>query len=129
MKRDLLFLAERLAYLLDESRTAILAKHHGIKKTKENDSIGKLFAAFLRRADESTLGRAVVETVVLLTASRGNSAHILRDAAEFYKVDVAAITTQVKQEFAAKEKAKTAKKDAPKPPVKAPAKVTKKAAA
>jgi ParB family chromosome partitioning protein len=118
MKRDLLFVAERLANLLDENRAAILAKQHGIKKTKENESIGKLFTSFLRRADESTLGRAVVESVLLLTASRGNASHVLRDAAEFYKVDVAAITATVKKEFAAKEKAKAAKKTAPKPPVK-----------
>ena len=118
MKRDLLFVAERLANLLDENRATILAKQHGIKKTKENESVGKLFTAFLRRADESTLGRAVVESVLLLTASRGNASHVLRDAAEFFKVDVAAITAQVKQEFAAKEKAKAAKKTAPKPPVK-----------
>jgi ParB family chromosome partitioning protein len=83
MKRDLLFVAERLANLLDENRAAILARQHGIKKTKENDSIGKLFVAFLRRADESTLGRAVVEAVVLLTAARGNASHVLRNAAEF----------------------------------------------
>jgi ParB family chromosome partitioning protein len=129
MKRDLLFVAERLANLLDENRAAILAKQHGIKKAKENDSVGKLFTAFLRRADESTLGRAVVEAVVLLTASRGNASHVLREAAEVYKVDVAAITATVKQEFAAKEKAKTAKKAAPKPPAKAPAKTAKRAAA
>jgi ParB family chromosome partitioning protein len=129
MKRDLLFVADRLVNLLDESRAAILAKHHGIKKAKENDSPAKLFAAFLRRADESTLGRAVVEAVVLLTASRGNAAHVLREAAEVYKVDVAAITATVKQEFAAKEKAKTAKKAAPKPPAKTPAKTAKRAAA
>jgi ParB family chromosome partitioning protein len=114
----LLFVAERLANLLDENRAAILAKQHGIKKTKENESVGKLFTAFLRRADESTLGRAVVESVLLLTASRGNASHVLRDAAEFYKVDVAAITATVKKEFVAKEKAKAAKKTATKPPVK-----------
>jgi ParB family chromosome partitioning protein len=129
MKRDLLFVAEHLANLLDENRAAILARQHGIKRAKENDSIAKLFAAFLRRADESTLGRAVVEAVVLLTASRGNASHVVREAAEFYKVDVAAITSQVKQEFAAKEKAKAAKKDASKPPAKASAKTAKKAAA
>jgi hypothetical protein len=126
MKRDLMFLAERMVNLLDENRAAILAKQHGIKKTKENESIGKLFTAFLRRADESTLGRAVVEAVVLLTASRGNASHVLRDAAEFYKVDVAAITATVKQEFAAKEKAKAAKTATPKPAVKAPAKTRRK---
>jgi ParB family chromosome partitioning protein len=129
MKRDLLFVAERMVNLLDENRAAILAKQHGIKKAKDNESVGKLLLAFLRRADESTLGRAVVEAAVLLTASRGNASHVLRDAAEFYKVDVAAITTQVKQEFAAKEKVKTAKKAAPKPPAKAPAKTAKRATA
>jgi ParB family chromosome partitioning protein len=129
MKRDLLFLAERMVNLLDENRAAILAKQYGIKKTKENESIGKLFTAFLRRADENTLGRAVVEAVVLLTASRGNASHVLRDAAEFYKVDVAAITTTIKQEFAAKEKAKASKTATPKPPAKAPAKTAKRAAA
>ncbi len=129
MKRDLLFVSERLANLLDENRAAILARQHGIKKAKENESIGKLFTAFLRRTDESTLGRAVVEAVILLTASRGNAAHVLREAAEVYKVDVAAITATVKQEFAAKEKAKAAKKAVPKPPAKAQPKTAKKAAA
>jgi hypothetical protein len=42
---------------------------------------------------------------------------------------VAAITTTVKQEFATKEKAKAAKTATPKPAVKAPTKVTKKAVA
>ena len=129
MKRDLLFLAERMVNLLDEYRAATLAKQHGIKKTKENDSIGKLFAAFLRRADESTLGRAVVEAVVLLTDSRGNASHVLRDAAEFYKVDVAAISTQIKQEFATKEKVKAAKKAAPKSPARTLTKAARRAAA
>jgi ParB family chromosome partitioning protein len=129
MKRDLLFVTERMVNLLDENRAAILAKQHGIKKTKENESVGKLFTVFLRRADESTLGRAVVEAVVLLTASRGNASHVLREAAESYKVDVAAITATVKQEVVAKEKARTAKKATPKQPAKASAKTAKRAAA
>lgn len=129
MKRDLLFVAERLTSLLDENRIAILARQHGIKKAKENDSIGKLFAAFLRRADESTLGRAVVESVILLTASRGNAAHVLREAAEVYKVDVVAITAQVKAEFAAKEKAKAEKETSSKQPSKAVGKPVRKVAA
>jgi ParB family chromosome partitioning protein len=129
MKRDLLFVAERMVNLLDENRAAILAKQHGIKKTKENDSIGKLFTGFLRRADEGTLGRAVVEAVILLTASRGNASQALRDAATAYKVDTDAIAAKVKQEFAAKEKAKTATKPAPKAPVKAQPKTAKKSVA
>ena len=129
MKRDLLFLAERLANLLDENRAAILAKPHGIKKTKENESAGKLFATFLRRADEGTLGRVVVEAVILHTASCGNVAQALRDAAMAYKVDTDAIAAKVKQKFAAKEKAKTFKKTAPKLTAKAQSKVAKKAVA
>jgi ParB family chromosome partitioning protein len=119
MKRDLLFVAERLANLLDENRLVLVARQHGIKKAKEGDSIGKLLGAYLRRADESTLGRALVESVILLTASRGNASQVLRDAATAYKVDTDAIAAKVKQEFAAKEKAKTAKKATPKPPAKA----------
>jgi ParB family chromosome partitioning protein len=54
MKRDLLFVVERLASLLDENRLVVVARQHGIKKAKDSDSIGKLFAAYLRRAEEST---------------------------------------------------------------------------
>ena len=123
MKRDLLFIAERLANLLDENRLAILAKQHGIKKAAVGDSIGKLFQAFLRRAEESTLGRAVVQSVVLLTASRGNAPQILHDAATAYNVDRDAISAQVKREFVAKEKGQAAKKPAPKPKPKSGKKV------
>jgi len=37
IKRDLLFVAERMVNLREENRTAILARQHGIKKAKEND--------------------------------------------------------------------------------------------
>jgi ParB family chromosome partitioning protein len=124
-KRDLLFVSERMVNLLDENRVAILAKQHGIKKAKENESIGKPFVAFLRRSEESTLGRTVVEAVILLTASRGNASQALRDAATAYKVDTEAIAAKVKQEFAEKDKAKAAKNAAPK----AQPKTSKKAAA
>jgi hypothetical protein len=42
MKRNLLFVVERLAALLDENRLAVVARQHGIKKAKDSDSIGKL---------------------------------------------------------------------------------------
>jgi len=113
-----LFVAERLANLLDENRVSILARRFGIKKAKDNDSPATLFTAFLRRADEGALGRIVVEAVILLTASRGNSAQVLREAATVYKVDTDAIAVKVKQEFAAKEKAKEAKKSTSKPNMK-----------
>jgi ParB family chromosome partitioning protein len=129
MKRDLLFVAERMVNLLDENRAAILAKQHGIKKAKENESIGKLFTAFLRRADESMLGRAMVESVILLTTARGNAAQVLREAATAYKVDTDAIGAKVKQEFSAKEKARTATKPVSKVPVKAQPKTAKESVA
>lgn len=43
---------------------------------------------------------------ILLAASRGNPATILREAATAYKVDTDAIAAKVKHEFTVKEKAK-----------------------
>jgi ParB family transcriptional regulator, chromosome partitioning protein len=116
MKRDLLFVVERLASLLDENRLAVVARQHGIKKAKESDSIGKLFTAYLRRAEESALSGLLVEITILHAAMRQNAAQILRDAATVYKVDVDAIGLKIKQEFAAKEKAHAAKKAVAKVP-------------
>jgi ParB family transcriptional regulator, chromosome partitioning protein len=110
MKCDLLFIAERLASSLDDSRLSIVARRYGIKKAKDNDSIGKLFAAYLRRTEESVLGSVLVELTILLSAARHSSAQTLRDAAAAYKVDTDAITLKVRQEFAAKDKARTEKK-------------------
>jgi ParB family transcriptional regulator, chromosome partitioning protein len=115
MKRDLLFMMERLASSLDENRVAVVARQHGIKKAKDSDSIGKLFAAYLRRAEESALGGLLVEITILHTAMWQNATQVLRDAATAYKVDVDAIGLKVKQEFATKEKTRLSKK----PPTKA----------
>lgn len=110
LKRDLLFVVESLAALLDERRLEIVARQRGIKKAKDSDSIEKLFAAYLRRADEGMLGGLLVEIVILHSAARQNGTQVLRDAAALYKVDVDTIGRTVKQEFAAKEKAKQTKK-------------------
>jgi ParB family chromosome partitioning protein len=110
MRRDLLFVVERLALLLDENRLAIVAKQYGIRKAKDSDSLGKLFAAYLRRAEEGALGKVLVETTILYMATRQNPSQVLHDAAAVYKVDTDAIALKVKQEFAAKEKTQTAKK-------------------
>lgn len=127
MKRDLLFVVERLAAVLDERRLAIILRQHNLgKPNSAADAPAKLLASSLRKSDESTLGRLLVEVAILQTAHSSNDAgKALREAADYYKVDVAAITVKVKQEFAAKERAKTAKKAAPK----SPAKITKKAVA
>jgi ParB family chromosome partitioning protein len=121
MKRDLLFVVERISAVLDERRLAIILRQHNLgKPNKATDAPAKLLSAFLRKADESTLGRMLVELAVLQAAASPNeSSKTLRDAAEFYKVDVGAITTKVKQEFATKDKAKAAKTAAiPKPTAK-----------
>ena len=55
LKRDLQFLLNQIAPLSDEWRLQILARQHGIRKDRETDAIGKLFAAFVRRSDEDAL--------------------------------------------------------------------------
>jgi len=70
--------------------------------------------------EEGTLARLVGEVTVVFVSGRGHGTSTLRDAAAAYKVDTDAIALKVKQEFAAKEKAK-------KPP-QSTAKTAKKAA-
>jgi ParB family transcriptional regulator, chromosome partitioning protein len=120
MKRDLLFILEKLVGLMEENRLEMLARQHGIRQKRDDGGVAKTLSAFIRRADEGTLSRLLIESSILLAASRGNAATILKDAATAYKVDTDAIATKVKQEFAAKAKtkkmaqpaAKTAKKAA-----------------
>ena len=129
MKHDLLFVVERLAGLVDERRLEVVARQHGIKREKDSDSIAKLFASCLRRSEESVSGSVLVELTILLTAARQQTTQVLKEAAALYKVDTDAIAAKVKQEFAAKVKAKAAKNSAPKPPVNQQAKTAKKSAA
>ncbi len=120
MKRDLLFTVERLTPMLDERKLAILIRQHEIGQPKDACSPAKLLAAFLPKAEESKLGRILVETAILLSMRTDtDTVKVLRDAAQTYKVDIEAISAKVKQEFAAKDKAKTAKKATPRPPAKA----------
>jgi ParB family chromosome partitioning protein len=106
MKRDLLFIMEKLLSIMDENRVEMLARQHGIRKKRDDGGIGKTLVATVRRADEGTLSRLLVEASILLASSRGNPTAILKDAATAYKVDTEAIATKVRQEIAAKEKAK-----------------------
>ena len=106
---------------MDERRLAIVLRQHSLgKPNSAADAPAKQLSAFLQKSDESTLGRLLVELAILQTAHSPNeTGKALREAADFYKVDVAAITAKVKQEFAAKDKTNAAKKATPKPPAKA----------
>ncbi len=118
LKRDLLFILEKLVGVMDENRVEMLARQHGIRQKRDDGGAGKTLAAFLRRADEGTLSRLLVESSILLAASRGNPTNVLKDAASAYKVDTDAIAAKVKQEFTAKEKARKTAQPASKAPKK-----------
>jgi ParB family chromosome partitioning protein len=120
MKRDLLFIIEKLIGMMDENRVEMLARQHGIRQKRDDGGVAKTVSAFIRRADEGTLSRLLVESSILLAASRGNPSSVLKEAATAYKVDTDAIAAKVRQEFTAKEKAKKATQP--------PAKAAKKAA-
>jgi ParB family chromosome partitioning protein len=56
----------------------------------------------------------MIEASILLAVSRGNPTTVLKDAASAYKVDTEGIAAKVRQEFAAKEKAKEVSQSATK---------------
>jgi ParB family chromosome partitioning protein len=114
LKRDLLFVLEKLVSVMDENRVEMLARQHGIRQKRDDGGMAKTFSAFLRRADEGTLSRLLVESSILLAAARGNPSTVLKDAATAYKVDTDAIAAKVKQEFAAKASANKETKPVPK---------------
>lgn len=89
-------------------------------KAKEGESVAKLLTVFLRRADEGTIGKLIIEAVVLLSArTHADGGKTLRSAAQVFGVDPDAVALKVKQEFTAKEKARKATKPAPKTAAKA----------
>jgi ParB family transcriptional regulator, chromosome partitioning protein len=119
MKRDLLFIAEQMLPLLDEKRLEMAARNRGIK-AKDTEPAGKLLTAFVRKAEEGTIGKLIIEMIILLTArTQADGGKTLRAAAQVYRVDADAVALRVKQEFAAKEKAKKAAKTEPKSAAKA----------
>jgi len=56
MKRDLLFLAERLTAMLNERRLAVLNRQHGIGKSKYETAPAKLLAVFLPKGRAKQAG-------------------------------------------------------------------------
>jgi ParB family chromosome partitioning protein len=92
--------------LMDERRLQTLARSRSIRP-QDGDAVGKQMVAFARKADESALGRLIVEGIILLSArNQPDAGKVLRNAALAYKVNTDAIALKVKQEFAAKDKAK-----------------------
>ena len=73
MKRDLLFIAEQLLPLLDDKRLEMVTRNQGIK-AKQGESAVKLLFAFVRKADEGTLGKLIVQAVILLSVERSQTA-------------------------------------------------------
>jgi len=67
MKRDLLFIAEQLLTSLDEKRVEMVARNRSIR-VKDGEAVAKLASAFVHKADESTIGKLVIESVILLSA-------------------------------------------------------------
>jgi ParB family transcriptional regulator, chromosome partitioning protein len=91
-----------------------------IREIQLGESAAKLLAAFIRKADEGTIGKFIIETVVLLSArTHADGGKTLRSAAQAYGFDPDAVAHKVKQEFTAKEKARKATKPEPKPAAKA----------
>ena len=115
LKRDLLFTVERLLPLLDQRRLEIIGRGRGIRAKKE-ENIGGLLFAFVKKADEGTLGRLLIEAAVLLSVRSGVAVEqALTAAAQHYRVDAEAITRKVNHEFAMRDKAKKTVKPQPKP--------------
>ena len=118
MKRDLVFIAEQVLPLLEENRMKMVARTRGFKGG-DGESIAKWLTAFVRKADEGTLGKLIVEAVILLSVRiQADGGKTLRIAAQVYGVDTDSVALKVKQEFAAKEKARKAAKADPKPAAK-----------
>ena len=119
MKRDLLFIAEHLLPLLDDKRLEMVARNRAIR-AKEGESAAKLLSTFFRKADEGNIGKLIVEAVILIsTGTQASGDKTLRAAAQVYGVDTEAIARKVKEEFAARDKAKNTSKPEPKPVAKA----------
>jgi ParB family transcriptional regulator, chromosome partitioning protein len=97
----------------------MVARNRSIK-AKESESVGRLLTAFVRKADEGTIGKLIIEAVILLSArTHADGGKTLRAAAQAYGIDTDAVALKVKQEFAAKEKAKKASTTQVKPAAKA----------
>ncbi len=98
MKRDMLFVVERLAAVLDERP----ARHWQANKHRRRPRPSCLRPFFASPTKAHSDACWLKWPFSKQRIRRTTSGKALREAADYYKVDVAAITTKVKQEFAAK---------------------------
>ena len=114
MKRDLLFILEKLVGLLDENRVEMLARQHGIRQKRDDGGVGKTVLPSSAAPMKVRFHGCWSRQPSFSQPHAPMQPRVLRDAAAAYKVDTDAITLKVKQEFAAKAKAKRDAKPASK---------------
>ena len=90
-------------------------RQHGIRLKRDDGGIRKTAAAFVRRTDGGTHSRLLVESSILLTASRSNPAAALKDAAAAYKVNTDAIALKGETGICREAEVKNSASAAPKP--------------
>src|SRR5690348_4084501 len=96
MKRDLLFVAERLTNLLDENRLAMLARQHGIRQKRMMEAWQRRSSPFFAAPTRALLAVPWSRPSSCSPLSRGDASHVLREAATAYKVDTHAIVAKGK---------------------------------
>jgi ParB family chromosome partitioning protein len=119
LKRELLYVASMLAATLDFECVKIIMKVHRLTPKKEEDTLLKTLQVYLRTSSEGALSRFIMEMSILHRVhSAPNGNRILTEAAKEYGINTDAVLAKVKQEFAAKAKAKSEAKPAAKVPPK-----------
>lgn len=101
MKHDLLFLSELLISALDQRRIKVLLRLHGIRRTRDTAAAAKMLVNSIQKMEERQLRRLLVEAAILIAArTESTTAIVLRDASQFYGVDVESICAKVRRQVA-----------------------------
>ena len=99
---------------MDENRVEMLARQHGIRQKRDDGGVKKTLPPSSAVRMKARSPGCWSRPASCWPPRAANPAAVLKEAATAYKVDTDAIATKVKQEFAAKEKAKKAAQPAPK---------------
>lgn len=99
MTHDLLFLSELLISGLDLRHLKVLIHLHGIKRTRDAATPPKMLANSIQKMEDRELMRLLVECAILIAArTETMTAMVLRNAAQFYGVDVQSICAKVRRQ-------------------------------